>query len=287
MNDLTNLSKSELNAILASPLSASALKKTSKADLIAMFDAMPMTDALDADLRDARADEPTAPDLTELEQRVTVAYLEAGIDCNGAETLDDMLADNMTWGDVPAIAKATGLTKKQVQGVISSLSTKGLLVITDEGVNGEGPVQQVLSDDGLRVGFGLLANGIKAKATVQPKKPSNVVKMPKPKSARGLDDRVIQAPGKLDDVRPTKEGSKRALLVIALQRGATIEHLMEVVGWNRETVSSALRTDLKAIGLGCERKGGKYFLMLPEGMKTLPLREATMTRADALVAACK
>lgn len=111
---------------------------------------------------------------------------------------------------------------------------------------------------------------------------------PKPaRQSRGLDDRVIQAPGKLDDVRPTKEGSKRALLVIALQRGATIEHLMEVVGWNRETVSSALRTDLKAIGLGCERRKGKYHLMLPEGMKNLPLREATMTRADALVAACK
>lgn len=104
---------------------------------------------------------------------------------------------------------------------------------------------------------------------------------------RSLDDRVIQAPGKVEDVRPTKEGSKRALLVIALQRGATIEHLMEVLGWNRETVSSALRTDLKAIGLGCERRKGKYHLLLPEGIKKLPLRDATTSRADALVAACK
>lgn len=111
---------------------------------------------------------------------------------------------------------------------------------------------------------------------------------PKPtRKPRGLDDRVIQAPGKVEDVRPTKEGSKRALLVIALQRGATIEHLMEVLGWNRETVSSALRTDLKAIGLGCERRKGKYHLLLPEGMKKLPLRDATTSRADALVAACK
>ena len=269
--DIDNATKADLNNALLNPLSASVLKKTSRADLVAMVEA-----------QDA---EPAAPNLTDLEQRVTVAYLEAGIDCNGAETLDDMLADNMTWGDVPTIAKATGLTQKQVQGVIASLSTKGLLVITDEGVNGEGPVQQVLSDAGVRAAFDLMAEGIEGKA----KKPAPKAEKPaKPaRQPRGLDDRVIQAPGKLDDVRPTKEGSKRALLVIALQRGATIEHLMEVVGWNRETVSSALRTDLKAIGLGCKRRKGKYFLMLPEGMKALPLREATMTRADALVAACK
>ena len=266
--DIDNATKADLNNALLNPLSASVLKKTSRADLVAMVVA-----------QDA---EPAAPNLTDLEQRVTVAYLEAGIDCNGAETLDAMLADNMTWGDVPTVAKATGLTQKQVQGVIASLSTKGLLVITDEAVNGEGPVQQVLSDDGVRAAFDLMADGIEAKA----KKPAPTTEKPARK-LRGLDDRVIQAPGKLDDVRPTKEGSKRALLVIALQRGATIEHLMEVVGWNRETVSSALRTDLKAIGLGCERRKGKYFLMLPEGMKNLPLREATTSRADALVAACK
>ena len=220
--DIDNATKADLNNALLNPLSASVLKKTSRADLVAMVEA-----------QDA---EPAAPNLTDLEQRVTVAYLEAGIDCNGAETLDDMLADNMTWGDVPTIAKATGLTQKQVQGVIASLSTKGLLVITDEGVNGEGPVQQVLSDAGVRAAFDLMAEGIEGKA----KKPAPKAEKPaKPaRQPRGLDDRVIQAPGKLDDVRPTKEGSKRALLVIALQRGATIEHLMEVVGWNRETVSS-------------------------------------------------
>jgi hypothetical protein len=54
-------------------------------------------------------------------------------------------------------------------------------------------------------------------------------KMPQTHKPKTLDDRVILAPGKAEDVRPTKEGSKRALLVQALQRGATIEHLMEVV----------------------------------------------------------
>lgn len=120
MTDLNTLTKDAINALLAAPLTASQLKKKSKADLIAMFDAMPAADALDADLRDARADDtpPTEPrlgevvqNLTDLEKQVVVAHMEAGIDCNGAETLDAMRADNMTWADVAEIAQRTGLTK--------------------------------------------------------------------------------------------------------------------------------------------------------------------------------
>jgi hypothetical protein len=181
----------------------------------------------------------------------------------------------MTWGDVPEVAQRTALTKKQVQGVIASLSNKALLVITDEGVNDEGPVQQVLADDGIRVAFDLMAEGVEAKAAPKARKP------------RELPDRVMIEPGKPEDVRPTKEGSKRALLIQALARGCTLEHLESLLGWNRATVSSALRTDVGAVGLGVERKAGRYYLLLPKGMKKPPLRDATTSRADALVAACK
>lgn len=112
-------------------------------------------------------------------------------------------------------------------------------------------------------------------------------KRPKARKSRVLDDRVILEPGKLDDVRPTKAGSKRALLVEALANGATIEEMMDRLGWNRDTVSAAFRTDIKAIGLGVERKAGRYHLLLPKGMKRPPVRDADTTRADALVAACK
>lgn len=47
-------------------------------------------------------DNPSAPTLREvvqkmtpLEKTVTVAHLNAGMECNGAETLDAMLGDNM------------------------------------------------------------------------------------------------------------------------------------------------------------------------------------------------
>ena len=173
MTDLNQMTKTELNALLVTSLSTSALKKTSKDDLVAMFDAMSVTDALDADLRDARADDPTPP----------------------------------------APRKA--------------------------------------------------------------------------RTPRVLDDRVLIAPGKADDVRPTKAGSKRHLMAEALAKGATIEEMVELLGWNKDTVSSALRTDMGALGLGVERKAGRYHLLLPAGVKRIPTHDADTNRAAALVAACK
>lgn len=112
MTTYNDMIKADLNDLLPENLrckNASQLKKMSKASLIEMLERRDATQAEAAALA-------KQPKLTDLEQRVTVAYLAMGIDCNGCETLDDMLADNMTWGDVPAIAKATGLTQKQVQG---------------------------------------------------------------------------------------------------------------------------------------------------------------------------
>lgn len=82
MTDLNTQTKAQVAALIGG-MTASQIKKTSKADLVAMVEAQP-------------------PKLTAMEKRVLVAYLEAGIDANGAETLDDMLADNMTWGDLTA-----------------------------------------------------------------------------------------------------------------------------------------------------------------------------------------
>lgn len=110
---------------------------------------------------------------------------------------------------------------------------------------------------------------------------------PKARKPRELPDRVMLEPGKPEDVKATKAGSKRHLMAEALAKGATIEELMETLGWNKDTVSSALRTDMGALGLGVERKGGKYYLLLPKGVKRIPAHDADTSRADALVAACK
>ena len=304
MTDLINMTKAQINALLSSPLSASAVKRASHADLVAMFDAMSASDALDADLRDTHDDD-TPPSLdqvlddseqltptlqtvlnglTDLEKAVLVAHLDAGMACNGAETLDAMRADNMTWSDVAETSKRTGLTKKQVNGVLASLSGKGLVVTDCDPVNGEGAVQQVLDDFGIVVAFELLADGVEA--TVKQKtapKPA-----PTPKKARALDDRVITQPAQdQKHVKAVTQGSKRHLLIQALEKGATISELMAATGWNKDTTTSALRWDLAQCGLGVERKGGKYFLLLPKGFTRPPILEKGQAKGEVLLAACK
>ena len=299
MTDLNTRTKAELNALLATPLNPSALKKKSHADLVAIFDAMPATDALDADLRDAHADDtpPAEPTLqtvldglTDFEKAVLVAHLEAGIACNGAETLDAMRADNMTWSDVAETSKRTGLTKKQVNGVLASLSGKGLLVTDCDPVNGEGAVQQVLDDFGIIVAFELLADGVEAtvKQAAPKQKAAPAPAQPKPRAARVLDDRLITQPAQdQKHVKAVTQGSKRHLLIEALAKGATIDDLMTATGWNKDTVTSALRWDLSQAGLGCERKGGKYFLLLPKGFTRPAIVEKGQAKGEVLLAACK
>lgn len=121
-------------------------------------------------------------------------------------------------------------------------------------------------------------------AKVDAQKPAN----PTPKKARVLEDRVLVAPATdLKMVRPVGEGTKRHLLLQALLIGATVEKLQEVTGWNRATAQSALRWDVPQAGMGCERKGDRYFLILPAGVKAIPVKAKDQTRADALVAACR
>lgn len=219
--------------------------------------------------------------MTPLEKAVTVAHLDAGMECNGAETLDAMLGDNMTYADVTEIAQRTGLTKKQVQGVIASLSSKGILSVGNEKPNGQPGVDQVLTDWGVSIAFELLAAGIGTKAPikatkkaapkVKAKAASNVV--PMPKTARVADDRVLVPPTTdLSNVRPIREGTKRHAMVQALLKGCTLDQLATATGWRRDVASSALYVDLKAAGLGVRRENGILHLMLPEGSNVLPLR---------------
>lgn len=121
-----------------------------------------------------------------------------------------------------------------------------------------------------------------------PKADSAPKASPAPKTPRVLDDRIVQQPATdLKHVKPINEGTKKHLIAQALLTGATVEKLQEVTGWNRATALSSLTVDMRASGLGVERKAGVYYLIMPAGVKAIPVRAKDMTRADALVAACK
>jgi transposase len=225
MTNAIDMTKTAMQAEFAAAgieYSNATVKKWAKAD---MADALEKLRAEPVEAGSPAADDDklqaVLDKLTAKEKQTLVAYLDAGMDCNGAETLDAMKADNMTWGDVPEIAKRTGLAQKSIKGVIASLDKKGLLVITDEGVNGEGPVQQVLADFGLVVAFELIADGIEAMAPKAAPNPAKADKGP-----RVLKPHVFCQPvDKPEQITSLKAGSKKHLLAKALWDGATIEEL--------------------------------------------------------------
>lgn len=100
-------------------------------------------------------------------------------------------------------------------------------------------------------------------------------------------DRVLFEPRPAAEVSPTRAGTKRHAIIAALHRGCTIDDLVAATGWRRDVADAAMRYDVRQIGLGVERREGKFWLLLPEGMKNLPVVKSGETRADALVAACK
>ncbi|MBK5928361.1 hypothetical protein [Rhodobaculum claviforme] len=111
----------------------------------------------------------------------------------------------------------------------------------------------------------------------------------KPRQPRTLKPHVFCQPvADATEAKALKEGSKKHLLAAALLNGATLDELMAVTGWNKSTVQSAFAYDMKSAGLGVERReDGRYYLLLPAGMLRLPIATADVTRADALVAACR
>lgn len=225
----------------------------------------------------------TLKSLTPAEQHLLVAFAHCENNVtNGAPKHAKVAADLATWVWLDD-RKVGDMTTKQKKGVLSSLVKKSLVTVTPDS---EGDLIG-FTDAGFDAVMALLDDELPEIATPAPK--AETVKADKPaRKARVLEDRVIQKPASdLATVRPMTDGSKRHLLAQAMQRGATLEHLIEVTGWSRSTVTSALRWDMSQVGLGVERKGDKYFLIMPEGLKRLPVREATISRADALVAACK
>lgn len=239
------------------------------------------------------------PDLTDLEKAVIVALLESGIECNGCETLTDMQADNMCVADIAELAKRTGLTKAQLKGVISSLSSKGLVCANVEKVNGQPGVDQWLDTGALPLAFELLADGVKAtapklpgEATAKQVKSVTVADAPAPKAerkARVLRPHVYCLPvEQAEQITALIDGSKKHRLAAALLKGATMKQLEVATGWKKAVVSSAFQYDMKNSGFGVERRDDqKYYLLMPAALKVLPVVVKGQKRPDAVVAACR
>lgn len=263
MTDLNTMTKAAINALLAAPLSASALKKTSHADLVAMFDAMPATTALDADIADARADDtpPTSaahivdlPAITAAEHHLMIAFAHCeNTPLNGAPKQAAHPSDLSTWVWLDN-RKVGDMTTAQKKGVLASLVKKGFVTLTPDS---EGDLIG-WTDAGfavLRAILELPLPTIPAKAKPEPKLA--------PARKLGLDC-IMFLP--MDTQKRPKAGTKRAAIIDLLRKpaGTSVEEIAAATGWSRAVAGSALYVDVRGSGWGVERRDGRLHL-LPEG----------------------
>ncbi len=66
-------------------------------------------------------------DLTAKETAMIVAFIREGKECTNAQSVEDMILDNMSWMSASDLCETLGWNKQEVGGVMSALSEKGLI----------------------------------------------------------------------------------------------------------------------------------------------------------------
>jgi len=110
-------------------------------------------------------EEEPAVELTDKEHVALMAIAQNALDAICGEEPSDLHEDNCSYFDNSEITKITGMSKHQCSGLIAALEGKGLILDTDEGINGEGPDQWVMTEEGIN-----LAQSLKDKPLPEVKK---------------------------------------------------------------------------------------------------------------------
>lgn len=145
--------------------------------------------------------------LTDKEHVALMAIAQNGLDGMGGEEPADLHSDNFSWFDNSEITTITGMSKHQCSGLMASLEEKGLIVNSEEGVNGEGPDQWYLSDTGID-----LAQSLKDQPLPEVTKPAKKAKKTEDKP---VEDNVVT----LGKNTPKAETSHGILIAIVQNNG--------------------------------------------------------------------
>lgn len=122
-------------------------------------------------------------DLTEMQRAVLFAFP------GGASAEGD---NGASWTEVADLADATGLTKKQVMGVLGSLSAKGLVYADEPKANGEKGTLQCLTDEGARL-IGMLSDTPEDAAQVVAEVEAEVAGFDQPAAEADAAEGVVDA----------------------------------------------------------------------------------------------
>lgn len=68
------------------------------------------------------------------------------------------------------------------------------------------------------------------------------------------------------EVKIPRSTSKRYAIMAAMAKGVSVDDLLKITGWARNSVTSALRTDVRMLGFGYHVKAGVLTLDVPKGV---------------------
>lgn len=97
----------------------------------------------------------TLADLTLNEALMLRAFINEGRNVNGADTVERILEDNMTWNSATDLAETLGWSKAKIGGVMSQLDAKGLISDSGESARGARDTDWTATYKGVILGFPL------------------------------------------------------------------------------------------------------------------------------------
>lgn len=94
--------------------------------------------------------------LTDKEKQMLAAFIEEGVECNGAETIEELKNDNMTCMSASDLKSVLGWSKQSIGGVMGSLSEKGLIADSGDSSRGAKDTDWYATDKGIDIGWEFL-----------------------------------------------------------------------------------------------------------------------------------
>lgn len=216
---MTNYTETQLSALKLAEVTAIYNQMAEKVDAkpVKKFRDKPTAVKRTLEIQTKLPEEKPEITLTDKEHVALMAIANNGLDGMGGEEPADLHGDNFSWFDNGDLIQLTGLSKHQCSGLMAALEEKGLIVNSEEGVNGEGPDQWYMSDEGID-----LAQSLKDQPLPEIKKEAK-------KSSKGNSKTDMNAKIVIAKQRNNQEGSIGEMMFnhIAEAGDLTVQELVD------------------------------------------------------------
>lgn len=224
---MTTYTEAQLSALKLAEVTAIYNEMAEKVETkpVKKFRDKPTAIARTLDIQTKLPEEKPEVTLTDKEHVALMAIAQNGLDQMCGNEPTDLLEDNCSYFDLSEMVTITGMSKHQCSGLMSALDEKGLILDTEEGINGEGPDQWVMTDEGIKVAQSIWYLPL-----------PEIKKEAKKSAGKGNSKTDMNAKVEIVKQRNSKEGSIGEMMFnhIAENTGITVQELVDFMVANYE-----------------------------------------------------